>query len=607
MTDKNRRRGRALVGLAIGTAAMVALAGCTTATTPAPSESGSAAPGAGTGGTISVAQTNAATALTSGTPDTNLNTNGMVDYLTGNGTGPGSFFYADSEFNINPDETNGTIELVSEEPLVVQYTLDPEAVWSDGTPMSTTDLLLMWAIGSGYYDDATLDEETGEVTGGNQYFQLAGSTSGLDTTEFPEIDEEAGTLTLTYGEPYVDWNLVNLIGKPAHVFAEKAGFGSVEELATFLEETPAGDPAAPAAANEQLSAMAELWNTGYNITSMPEDESLLVSAGMWVVKDFQADDGGFISFERNPEWRGEMAPSFDELIIRFIGDPNAQITALQNGEVDVIEPQPSADTIAAIEAFGGTLIQGPQLSYDHLDLTMDSEVFSDPAVREAFLKTIPRQAILDSIVKPIQPDAEVLNSQQFVQNQPQYEDAVAENGYADFAEPDIEGARELLAGATPTVSILYNTNNPNRVDAFQLIQASASEAGFVIEDAGSPDWSSLLGSGTYDASIFGWISPGYGYASLPQIWQTGGGGNYNGYTNPEVDALAQESQVTIGDEERLTEIQIEIDRLSREDFYGLPLFQVPGLVATNGTVEGVVYNGGQTGSIWNTWEWTPVS
>ncbi|MET4099645.1 peptide/nickel transport system substrate-binding protein [Agrococcus sp. UYP10] len=604
MTDKNRRRGRALAGLAIGTAAMVALAGCTT-TTPAPSESGSAAPG--TGGTISVAQTNAATALTSATPDTNLNTNGMVDYLTGNATGPGSFLYVDSEFNVVPDETNGTIELVSESPLVVQYTLDPEAVWSDGTPMTTTDMLLAWAIGSGYYDDATLDEETGEVTGGNQYFQLAGSTAGLDTTEFPEIDEEAGTLTLTYGEPYVDWNLVNLIGKPAHVFAEKAGFADVAELATFLEETPAGDPAAPAAENEQLRQMADLWNTGYNITSMPEDESLLVSAGMWVVKDFQADDGGFISFERNPEWRGEMAPSFDELIIRFIGDPNAQITALQNGEVDVIEPQPSADTVAAIEAFGGTLIEGPQLSYDHLDLTMDSEVFSDPAVREAFLMTIPRQAILESIVTPVQPDAEVLNSQQFVANQPAYEDAIAANGYSDFAEPDIEGARELLAGATPTVSILYNTNNPNRVDAFQLIQASASEAGFVIEDAGSPDWSSLLGSGTYDASIFGWISPGVGYASLPQIWQTGGGGNYNGYSNAEVDALATESQTIIGDEERLTEIQIEIDRLSREDFYGLPLFQVPGLVATNGTVDGVVYNGGQTGSIWNTWEWTPVS
>lgn len=600
MTNTNRWRGRALAGVAVAAGAALALAGCTTTPAPSESEGGDAT----TGGTISIAQTNAATALNSGTPDTNLNTNGMVDYLMGAGTGPGSFMYVDNEFNIVPDETNGTMELISDDPLTVQYTLNPDAVWSDGTEMTTTDLLLSWAIGSGYYDDATFDPATGEVTEGNVYFQLAGSTAGLDTTAFPEIDEEAGTLTLTYGEPYVDWNLVNLINKPAHVFAEAAGFGSVEELATFLEETPEGNPESPAEPNEQLTALAELWNTGYNITAMPEDEGLLVGAGMWIPKDFQADDGGFISFGLNPEWRGEMTPSFDELIIRFIGDPNAQISALQNGEVDVIEPQPSADTVAAIDGFGGTLIEGAQLSYDHLDLTFNSEVFSDPAVREAFLLTIPRQQILEAIVTPVQEDAEVLNSQQFVSNQPQYADAVAANGYSDFAEPDIERATELLAGATPTVRILYNTENPNRVDAFQLIQASAQQAGFVVEDAGSPDWSSLLGSGDYDASIFGWISPGVGYASLPQIWQTNGGGNYNGYSNAEVDALADESQVTIDDEERLTEIQIEIDRLSREDFYGLPLFQTPGLVATNGTVEGVVYNGGQTGAIWNTWEWT---
>ena len=603
MTNMMRRRGRAIAGLAIGTAAMVALAGCTTGGTPEPSESG--ATGEGTGGTISIAQTNAATALNSATPDANLNTNGMVDYLMGNGTGPGSFFYVDNEFNVVPSEVNGTVELVSEDPLVVTYTLDPEAVWSDGTPMTTTDLLLSWAIQSGYYDDATFADD-GTVAEGNVYFQLAGSTTGLDTTEFPEIDEEAGTLTLTYGEPYVDWNLVNLITKPAHVFAEHAGFESTEALAAFLEETPAGDPEAPAEKNEQLGQLAELWNTGYTITAMPEDESLLVSAGMWVPKDFVADDGGYISFEPNPEWRGEMAPSFDELIIRFIGDPNAQITALQNGEVHIIEPQPSADTLSAIEAFGGTLIQGSQLSYDHIDLTMNSEVFSDPAVREAFLLTIPRQQILESIVTPVQPDAEVLNSQMFVTNQPQYPDAVASNGYSDYAEPDIERATELLAGATPTVSILYNTNNPNRVDAFQLIQASAAEAGFNVEDAGSPDWSSLLGNGSYDASIFGWISSGVGYAGLPQIWQTGGGGNYNGYSNAEVDALVVESQVTIGDEARIDEIMIEMDGLTRDDFYGLPLFQTPGLVATNGAVEGVVYNGGQTGAIWNTWEWTLV-
>lgn len=598
-----KTRGR-LIAASVGTAAAaaLALAGCTTTATPEPSDGGGSGEATGT---ITLATTNAATSLNSGTPEANLNTNGMLDYLTGNGipgSGPGTFFYIDNEFNVVPDETNGTMELVSDDPLTVQYTLNEDAVWSDGTPMTTTDLLLSWAIQSGKYDDATYDEAD-ELTGGNAYFQLAGSTAGVETTDFPEIDEEARTLTLTYGEPYVDWNLVNLIGKPAHVFAEAAGI-SVDELATLLEETPFGDPAAPAAEVPELRAMADLWNSGYQITGMPEDEGLLVSAGQWVVSDFQADDGGYVELSHNPEWRGENTPAYEKLIIRFIGDANAQVTALQNGEVDIIDPAASADTLAALEAAGATVEPGSQLSYDHLDLSFNRPVFQDPAVREAFLLTIPRQQILESIVTPLDPEAEVLNSQMFVGNQTQYGDAIAANGYDSFAEPDIARATELLAGQTPTVRILYNTNNPNRVDAFAAIQASATQAGFVIEDAGSPTWGAELGNGTYDAAIFGWISPGVGYAGLPQIWKTGGGGNYNGYSNAEVDALVDESQVTIGDEDRIDEIQVEIDTLTREDFYGLPLFQVPGMVATMGTVDGVEYMGNQTGPIWNNWEWT---
>jgi hypothetical protein len=59
------------------------------------------------------------------------------------------------------------------------------------------------------------------------------------------------------------------------------------------------------------------------------------------------------------------------------------------------------------------------------------------------------------------------------------------------------------------VKILYNTKNPNRVDEFQAIQSSAAKAGFQVVDGGDPKWSSLLVGGNYDASLFGWISPGY--------------------------------------------------------------------------------------------------
>jgi peptide/nickel transport system substrate-binding protein len=310
-----------------------------------------------------------------------------------------------------------------------------------------------------------------------------------------------------------------------------------------------------------------------------------------------------MTFSKNPEYTGEDEPAYDELVLRFIGDSNAQVTALQNGEVNAIYPQASADTLTALKNANLETFEGNQLSYDHLDLNFGSSVFQDPKVREAFLKTIPRQQILDSIVTPVNPDAKVLNSQIFVPANPEYSDSVAASGYDAFDAPDIEGAKALLAGATPTVRILYNTDNPNRVDSFQAIQSSAAQAGFNVVDAGSPDWSSLLPGGDYDASIFGWISPGAGNAALAQIFKTAGGGNYSKYSNPSVDEMVNSAQTEL-DSDALSKLKIDIDAQTAKDFYGLPLFQAPGLFASNGTVDGLEFFGNQTGIVWNAQDWT---
>jgi len=588
-----RMKRVAAVAAVAGASALV-LAACTT--------TGEENTGGGDGaGTITIATTNAFTSFNGDTPEANLDTNGMVGYLTGvsGGLGLGGFLRLDSDYSILKDDSFGTYEKTSDDPLTVKYTLNEGLKWSDGEPITADDMLFSWVQSSGYFDDATIDPATGAATTGTQYFSLAGSTAGLDTTAFPEVSDDNLSLTITYSQPFVDWELVNMIGKPAHVIAEKAGV-SLEELIKVFKETPAGDPAAPVEPNPTIKAAADFWNTGYDVTSMPTDESLLVGSGPFIVTDFTPESD--ITLEKNPEYQGDLAPAYDQLIIRFIGDANAQVTALQNGEVNAIQPQPSADTLTALENAGSVVHAGDQLSYDHVDLNF-SGVFADPAVREAFLKTIPRQQLVDSIVTPVNPDAEVLNSQIFLPTDGPYADAVAASGYDAYTEPDIEGAKALLAGATPEIRILYNTNNPNRVDSFRAIQESAQKAGFIITDAGSPDWGSLLGSGSYDASIFGWISPGAGNAALPQIFKSNGGGNYNLYSNAAVDALVDESQITV-DPDRLSEIKVEIDAATAADFYGLPLFQLPGLFADNGTVSGIEHFGGQTGIVWNAQEWT---
>ncbi len=483
---------------------------------------------------MTVAVVNDFTSFNSQTPQGNLDTNGQVGYLDGSyGTG---FQYIDNNYKIVHDDKFGKFEKLSDDPLTVKYTLNKNDKWSDGQPVTADDMVFAWAIASGYYDSAKFDDQ-GKVTSGTQYFSIAGSTAGIDSTAFPTVGDNNTSITLKYATPYVDWELVNPIAQPAHIVAKKAGLSSAADLTKLLKTLPKGDPAAPVAANATLKKAADFVNTGYDVTAFPTDKDLLVSSGPFVVSSWTP--GQSLTMAQNKYYDGGLKPSVDKIVFRIIPDANAQVTALQNGEVDIINPQASADTLTALKQTSAKVLTGDQASYDHLDLNFGSQVFADPKVREAFLKTIPRQQILDSIVTPVNPKAKVLNSQIWLPNQqPEYGDSVKNNGSSAYDKVDIDGAKALLAGATPTVRILYNTNNPNRVDEFQAIQTSAAKAGFKVVDAGSPDWSKLLPGGNYDASLFGWISPGAGTAQIPQLFTTNGGGNYNRFSAANDDALA---------------------------------------------------------------------
>lgn len=549
---------------------------------------------------VSLAETNELTSFNPATPQGNLDINAKVWYATHD-----TFGYINDKMEVVPNEGFGTMEKVSDDPLTVKYTLNDGVKWSDGEPITTDDLLLGWAVSSGYFDDATFDEE-GNVSEGTQYFTIAGSTVGVNDTQVPEVSDDKKSLTLVYDTPFVDWNLVWLLNQsensvPVHVVAENAGV-TVDELTEAILTTPKGDPDAPVEPNATIKAAADFWNTGFDATSLPDDPSLYLSNGPFVVESWEPTQS--MTLVANPEYTGDHNPAFSTLVFRFVGDAQAQVTALQNGEVDIINPQAGGDTLTLLESLDGIqILSGPQLAYDHVDISFKGE-FADPTVREAFMKVIPRQQIVDTVVKPVNPDAEVLNSQIYVTSQTEpYAKTIKTNGSDAYAEVDVEGAKELLAGKTPTVRILYNINNPNRVAAFEAIQVAAQEAGFVVENVGREDWGAQLGSDIYDVSIFGWISPGVGNASIPQIFASFGGGNYNGINVPEIDQLANDIQV-MTDPADVEEASFEVDRLVFESYYGLPLFQSPGIEAHTDRVKGVTFMANQTGPVWNFWEWT---
>ncbi|MBN9200554.1 MAG: hypothetical protein ABS61_12540 [Microbacterium sp. SCN 70-18] len=597
------------ISTAVGLAAVGALviSGCT------PAEDGGDDSGLVEGSSITAAWNQAFYSMNGNTSFGNATANNNINYLVLDG-----FNYYNNVPELVENTSFGTYELVNEDPLTVTYTVNENAVWSDGEPIDAADLMLNWAALSRALDTPDFDPgeftdpETGEFTDAFPedvvYFD-SGATpeSGMGlVSETPEVGEDGRSITMTFDQPFVDWDLVFTAPLPAHIVAKKAlGIEDNAEAKQAVLDAIEGNDAAA------LAPMASFWNSGFNFTSMPDDLELVTASGPYMISDFQADQ--FITLTANPEYAGDNTANIEEITIRFIPDPLAAVQALENGEVDIIQPQATADITTALEGIDGiTVTTGLGGTYEHIDLQFDNgrnpeNIFSNPLVREAFMKTIPRQEIVDTLIKPIIGDDAILrDSQLFVPGAAGYDEAAANNTSADFAAVDIEGAAALLAesGVTNTeVCVLYASNNPRRVNQFALIQQSANEAGFNVTDCGSEDWGGLLGTpGAYDASLFGWQSTSLGVTNSLPTFVTGGINNLNFYSNPEVDSIISELNTTF-DADAQIELQVEMDRLLWEDFYGVTIYQFPEVTAFSDRVTNIDPSILAPTIFWNAWDW----
>lgn len=546
----------------------------------------------------------------------NATANNNINYMTYSG-----FNFYDNTPELQQDTSFGSYELVSEDPLQVQYTINEGVQWSDEVPVDAADMMLHWAALSGAFNTEDFapeeyqDPETGEFTTefpeGTVFFDSGATpTSGLGLVqETPEINEDGRGILMTYSDFYVDWELAFGAGLPAHVIAMNA--------LGIEDPTEAKQAVIDAIQNEDMGVIAQLasyWNTGFNFTEMPSDTSVLTANGPYIISDFVADQ--YITLQANENYVGDHQPQVETITVRFITDAMAAVTALQNGDVDIIQPQATPDVRAALEGTEGiTVSYGEGATYEHVDLQFDQSknpgVFETLEARQSFLLTIPRQEIIDRLIIPLNPEATVRNSAVFVPGAEGYDESVENSGILDmYSEVDIEQATALREQAGleegTEVCLLFASTNPRRVSEFELIRESAAEAGWTVTDCSSPEWGGLLGApGAYDASLFGWQSTSLGVASVGPNFETGGINNLSYYSNEEMDAVVQELNTTV-DTERQMELLMEIDRILVEDAFGITIFQFPEVTAFSDRITGIDSSPLAPTIFWNVWDWTPT-
>ncbi len=246
-------------------------------------------------------------------------------------------------------------------------------------------------------------------------------------------------------------------------------------------------------------------------------------------------------------WGGDV--TVDGVEFRYITEPAAALTALQNGEVqwtDNIPPQ-------QIEALQGDdqveLATTPSVDYWYMSMNYDVEPFGDRDVRRAIATAIDRDAVTEAAkFGAAQPNQTAIP-----------EDSFFYTDYAPF-ETDADEAQQLLADAgveTPIeMGLMVTDEFPETVTAAQVIASQLEPIGIEVDvqNVDFATWLDRQGQGDYDAFLLGWlgnIDP-FDYYHSQHI--TDGSNNYQGYSNPEVDQL-------------LTDAATETDQDARKELY----------------------------------------
>lgn len=475
-----------------------------------------------------------------------------------------SVFMTNPGFQAVPDlQLVQSATLVRTSPETIVYRINPKAVWSDGVPISADDFVYNWQAQSG--DPAYKDL-------GGKAFQPA-STVGYRDIKSVTGSDGGKTVTVVFARAFGDWeSLFSTPGLvPAHI-ARTVGFDN-----GFVGFSP----------------------------------DAVISGGPYQVTQYVP--GQQVTLSRNPRYWGPPAVTAT-IVMRVVPDQQV-VAALGSGQVQVVYPTPDAGLVQELSQLPGlTQYSSPGLAVEHLDFNQRNPMLADLKVRQAIAMGLDRQALAAATVGQLDASIGMADSLLYAANQPQYQaDA---RGYTT-ADP--AGARALLAadgfsmgadgfwhkGAKVLeLRITTTSTDPLRAQTQHLIQTQLAAIGIKLDpltvDA-STFFSQVLASGDFDIALFAWqLTP---FASANQsIYSTGGPRNYDGYSDPQVDALFDKAVAQL-DPSQATATFNQIDQLLWKDMASLPLFQLPTYLAFDENLGNVADNAGANGPPWDDDMW----
>ena len=585
---------------------------------------------AATRSTVILHETNPITGLNCSLSATNSTTCSAVSYVQGAG-----FNYYNNKKELVKNTVFGSYKITkkSASDFRVQYTVNPGRLWSDGTPINAVDLLLSHVLSSDAYSIAAGLGDPKSKTSKPAFNGLGYSGVYSDNiVGDPVLSADKMSVTLQYKKPIANWDIYGPGPSPVHTLVLMAE--GKKALGTVAENEAARDRFLKAYQDKDttlLKKMGKIWSEDYTITTVDDKTNplLLVGNGGFIIDSAVAKTS--VTLVKNPKYNSgpALSGSVDKIVFKFIGDGTAAAQALANGELDVYAGQATADGVAKLKAIKSVNVLGTdQVAYEHWDLHYDTVPDEDPytglfsvkngakskALRQAFLLALPRNEIMEKLIAPINGVTDPIKSTWVAPGSAFYDKVTASNGSAFYTrgtqESRNKSALALVQKYYPDalknplkVRVLVPGNNPRRASEFALAKANMAKVGFDLVGDVRTDWPSKLGNSDYDAYFFAWVASSVTQRQSAEVFDTNGGNNILGYSNPAVDAIIKTLDSPMS-ESLLAAKYIAIERLTNADAITIGVFIHPGVVAVNKDLKNVKPGPLSPTIVWNYWEWS---
>jgi peptide/nickel transport system substrate-binding protein len=422
------------------------------------------------------------------------------------------------------------VELTGTDPQQVTYTINPKAVWSDGTPITWEDIASQINATSGK-DKAYL------IAAPNGSDRVAEVTKGVD-------DRQA---VITFSKHYADWK---------GMFAGN----------TMLYP-------------RSMTANPEVFNKGQLDRPGP-------SAGPFVVST--VDKGAQrIVLTRNPKWWG-TTPKLDSITFSVLDDA-ARMPALQNNALDAMGLVTLDELTIARRTQGISIRRAPAASWYHLTINgAPGAILSDPNLRLAVARGIDRQAIANVSQRGLVDTPAPLNNHIYVAGQEGYQDnsaAVAFDPEKAKQELDALGwrlneqFREKDGKQLVIRDVFYDALSTRQIA--QVAQNNLAQIGVnlqLVPAAGGRLFTEFVTPGNFDVVQFAYGGDAFPLSSLTQIYASNGQGNVGKIGSEQIDAKIEETLSEL-DPAKAREHANELDRMLWDVGFSLPLFQSAGNAA----------------------------